>query len=156
RTASATGKGEGSEVRGHIARKGRRYYAVIYEGLDPGTGKSRRRWHAAGNTRKDAERLLADLVKKSHDGDYRAPDRINVAGYLLERWLPTKKAQLRASTFDSYRRNIANHVVPAIGAVPLQRLTPEHLDSFYAELLTSGRQNGRGGGLSVKTVRNIH
>jgi integrase len=143
-------------VRGHIAKKGRRYYAVIYEGLDPGTGKSRRRWHAAGNTRKDAERLLADLVKKSHDGDYRAPDRINVAGYLLERWLPTKKAQLRASTFDSYRRNIANHVVPAIGAVPLQRLTPEHLDSFYAELLTSGRQNGRGGGLSVKTVRNIH
>jgi integrase len=47
-------------------------------------------------------------------------------------------------------------VVPGIGAVPLQRLTPEHLDSFYAELLASGRQNGRGGGLSVKTVRNIH
>ena len=107
-------------------------------------------------TRRDAERLLADLVKKSHDGDYRAPDRVTLGQYLLERWLPTKQAQLRPSTFESYRCNIVNHVVPAIGAVPLQRLTPEHLDAFYADLLASGRQNGTTGGLSVKTVRNIH
>jgi integrase len=40
--------------------------------------------------------------------------------------------------------------------VPLQKLTPEHLDTFYAELLSSGRRNGKGGGLSVKTVRNMH
>ncbi len=143
-------------MRGHIAKKGNRYYVVIYEGPDPGTGKSRHRWHSAGATRKDAQRLLAELVKKSHDGDYRAPDRVTLGQYLEQRWLPTKKAQLRASTFDSYRRNIDNHVLPTIGTVPLQRLTPEHLDAFYAELLTSGRRNGNGGGLSVKTVRNIH
>lgn len=143
-------------MRGHIAKKGNRYYVVIYEGPDPGTGKSRHRWHSAGTTRKDAQRLLAELVKKSHDGDYRAPDRVTVGQYLEQRWLPIKKAQLRASTFDSYRRNIDNHVVPAIGTVPLQRLTPEHLDAFYGELLTSGRRSGNGGGLSVKTVRNIH
>ena len=143
-------------MRGHIAKKGQRYYAVIYEGVDPCTGKSRHRWHAAGATRREAERLLADLVKKSHDGDYRAPDRITLGQYLVERWLPTKQAQLRPSTFESYRCNIVNHVVPAIGAVPLQRLTPEHLDAFYADLLASGRQDGTTGGLSVKTVRNIH
>ena len=49
-------------MRGHIAKKGERYYAVIYEGVDPGTGKPRHRWHAAGPTRREAERLLADLV----------------------------------------------------------------------------------------------
>ena len=48
---------------------------VIYEGPDPGSGKARHRWHAAGATQKDAQRLLAELVKKSHDGDYRTPDR---------------------------------------------------------------------------------
>jgi integrase len=143
-------------VRGHIAKKGNRYYVVIYESLDPRSGKARHRWHAAGATRKDAQRLLADLVKKSHDGDYRSPDRVTFGQYLQDKWLPAKKAQLRASTFDSYRRNIELHVVPAIGAVPLQKLTPEHLDTFYAELLTSGRCNGKGGGLSVKSVRNIH
>jgi integrase len=143
-------------MRGHIARKGKRYYAVIYEGSDPATGKERHRWHAAGGTRRDAERLLADLVKRSHDGDYRAPERITLATYLTERWLPTKHAQLRPSTYDSYRRNIERHVLPSLGARPLQRLVPEDLDSMYASLLANGRLNGAGGGLSPKTVRYIH
>ncbi|MEO1061935.1 MAG: hypothetical protein AAFZ07_10990 [Actinomycetota bacterium] len=41
-------------MRGHVAKKGNRYYAVIYEGVDSETGKSRHRWHAAGETRKGA------------------------------------------------------------------------------------------------------
>jgi integrase len=143
-------------MRGHIAKKGNRYYAVVYEGLDSATGKERHRWHAAGSTRRDAERLLADLVKRAHDGDYRAPERITLGTYLIERWLPAKHAQLRPSTYDSYRRNIERHVLPALGARPLQRLVPEDLDGMYASLLENGRLNSARGGLSPKTVRYIH
>lgn len=57
-------------MRGHIAKKGSRYYAVVYEGVDPSTQKERHRWFAAGRTRKQAERFLADLIKRQHDGDY--------------------------------------------------------------------------------------
>ena len=32
-------------MKGYVARKGDRWYAVICEGLDPVTGKERRRWH---------------------------------------------------------------------------------------------------------------
>lgn len=46
------------------------------------------------------------MVKRNHDGDYRAPERITLGTYLEERWLPTKRAQLRHSTWDSYRRNV--------------------------------------------------
>lgn len=35
-------------MRGYTAKKGNRYYAVIYEGVDPATGKERRRWYPAG------------------------------------------------------------------------------------------------------------
>jgi hypothetical protein len=35
-------------MRGYVARKGDRYYAVIYEGTDPLTGRDRRRWNTAG------------------------------------------------------------------------------------------------------------
>jgi integrase len=142
-------------VRGHIAKKGDRYYAVIYEGIDPSTQRQRHRWYAAGPRRRDAEKLLAELVKKQHDGDYRSPERITLGDYLTERWLPAKRAQLRASTFDSYGRNVELHVIPALGAHSLQRLTPEDLDAFYADLLATGRKDGRGG-LSIKTVRYIH
>jgi integrase len=143
-------------MRGHVAKKGGRYYAVVYEGFDSFTGKDKYRWHAAGDTRKAAEKLLTDLVKRLHDGDYRAPDRITFGDYLLERWLPTKRAQLRPSTFSSYKNNIELHVLPHLGAIPLQKLQPEDLDTFYAELLTDGKRNGAGGGLAPKTVRIIH
>ena len=100
--------------------------------------------------------MLGELVKRMHDGDYRAPERITLGDYLLERWLPTKQAQLRPSTFSSYRNNVITHVVPRIGSIPLQKLQPEDLDTFYAELLRDGRRNGDGGGLAPKTVRIIH
>ena len=142
-------------MRGHITKKGNRYYAVIYEGIDPGTGKGRHRWHAAGSTRKEAERLVVELVKRHHDGEYRPPERITLGEY-LERWLPTQKQPLAASTFSSYQRNIRLHVVPYIGAIPIQRLTPEDLDNLYAQLLSNGRRNKGGGALEPKTVRLVH
>jgi integrase len=47
-------------------------------------------------------------------------------------------------------------VLPALGRRPLDKLTVDDLDVFYATLLTSGRRDGKPGGLSAKTVRNIH
>lgn len=143
-------------MRGHVAKKGNRYYAVIYEGSDPKTGRSRYRWHAGGSTRKDAEKVLANLVKRVHDGDYRAPDRITLGDYLQDRWIPMKRAQIKHSTWDQYRRNVLIHVVPRIGHIPLQKLTPEDLDGFYAQLMVDGKRNGAGGGLAPRTVKIIH
>lgn len=56
-------------MKGYVARKGNRWYAVIYEGLDPVTGQQRRIWHAAGTDREKAEqlatRLAAELNRRS-------------------------------------------------------------------------------------------
>ncbi|PLS75753.1 MAG: hypothetical protein CYG61_05460 [Actinobacteria bacterium] len=43
-----------------------------------------------------------------------------------------------------------------IGRIQLAKLTPEDLDSLYATLLTSGRRDGKSGGLKPKTVRSTH
>lgn len=143
-------------MRGYTAKKGKQYYAVVYEGIDPATGKERRRWTPGGPRRGDAERLLIDLVKRKNDGHGAPQGKTTLREYLTDKWLPLQQAQLRRSTFDSYRRNIDLHVLPVLGRIPLHKLTPEDLDSFYAGLLTAGRRDGRAGGLSVKTVRNIH
>lgn len=45
---------------------------------------------------------------------------------------------------------------PRIGMMRLQKLQPEDLDTFYAQLLTDGKRNGAGGGLAPKSVRIIH
>ena len=141
-------------MQGYVARKGDRYYAVIYEGTDPITGRERRRWHPAGTDRADAERLAADLAQRRHnDGHERSS--LTVAVYLTQRWLPSKKLTLRASTYDSYRRNIDLHITPSIGRVPLRRLRPDHLERLYAELADHGRADGAGG-LNPKTIVEIH
>lgn len=98
-------------MRGCTAKKGNRYYAVIYEGVDPATGKERRRRYPAGTRKGDAEPLVTELMKRKIDGEYRPPDRVTLGSYLTDKWLPAKRAQLRPSTYDSYRRNIDLHVI---------------------------------------------
>ena len=163
-------------MRGGIQKKGNRYYAVIYDGIDPGTGKKRRTWVPAGTRRSDAEKVLAEEIKRRHDGEPVPTEKLTLGQYLTERWLPIQKSRVRPSTYDAYRRSIDLHVVPALGRRPLEKLTGEDLDLFYATLLTEGRkkpkakaskgsrakdrdggsEEGRPAGLAPKTVRNIH
>ena len=142
-------------MRGHIAHQDDRYYVVIDQGIDPKTGKRRQAWHAAGKSKRIAERLLSELVEQKRTDTYVEPVRLSLAEYLLNEWLPLAEADLRHSTYDSYRRNVELHVVPRIGSTALQKLRPVDLTKFYAELLRNGRRNGQGG-LAPKTVRNIH
>ena len=75
---------------------------------------------------------------------------------MLKRWLPAKRARLKPSTAESYERIIRLHINPNIGHIPVQKLRPEDLDTLYARLLTDGKRNGEGGGLSAQSVRNVH
>ncbi len=141
-------------MQGYVARKGPRYYAVIYEGIDPITGRERRRWYPAGTRAEDA-RSLANQLAAARAADRPGRSSLTVAVYLTQRWLPTKQLSLRASTWDGYRRNIDLHVVPRIGRVPLRHLRPDHLERLYADLRADGRADGSGG-LDDKTVLEIH
>lgn len=114
-------------MRGSIQKKGKRWYAVVYDGVNPSTGQYRRRWVPAGTRRGDAEKLLADLVKRSHQGETVVSEKLTLGEYLTTRWLPVQEARLRRSTFDSYRRNIELHVIPALGERLLDKLTVEDM-----------------------------
>jgi hypothetical protein len=130
-------------VQGYVVAKGNRFYAVIYEGIDPFTGRERRRWHPAGVDRDAATQLagqLADRAKRS------TRDRgLTLARYLREQWLPGKQLNLRPSTWDGYARVLELHVIPRLGDIPLRRLRVEHLEALYADLLSTGRADGTGG-----------
>ena len=144
-------------MRGHIAKKGNNYYAVIYEGTDPATGKGRHRWHAAGPRRIDAERLVNELVKRRHNGETTTTDRSTLGAYLTERWLPLQETRLRPRTHDSYESMVRLHICPAIGRIRLDKLQPDDLDGLYIDLLRNGNRRGNtAGGLSSTTVRYVH
>lgn len=139
-------------MRGYVARKGDRWYAIVYEGLDPVTGKERRRWQPAGTSREDAERLAASLAAElnGRQDDARS---LTLGVYLTARWLPAKKVALAHSTWDGYRRKVERHILPTLGKVPIRRLRPHHLERLYDEKLHP--KNGKRP-LAPKTVLEIH
>jgi len=139
-------------MRGYVARKGDRWYAVVYEGLDPVTGKERRRWLPAGTTREEAEQLAARLAAELNGRNDKTRS-LTFGAYLTGQWLPGKKINLAQSTWDGYRRKIDRHIVPAIGHLRIRRLRAHHLETLYNRMLhpTDGRR-----ALAPKTVLEVH
>lgn len=68
----------------------------------------------------------------------------------LEYWMEQVIVPSRAETTAySYRKIIENHLSPALGSVPIQRLTPQRLQSYYTFLLQEKK-------LSPNTIRRHH
>ena len=60
----------------------------------------------------------------------------------LEEWIENHgKANLRPSTFAGYKSHIRNHIVPYIGHVQLNQLTPAMLDNMFQQLFDKGLSN---------------
>ena len=138
-------------MQGYVARKGDRYYAVIYEGTDPITGRERRRWHPAGTDRAEAEGLMTKLAAEE-TRRVESVRSLTLGAYLTSQWLPAKKLHLATSTYRGYERNVILHILPVLGRTGLRRLRYQQIESLYDSLLhpTSGK------GLSPKTVYEIH
>lgn len=144
-------------MRGHVAKKGNNYYAVVYEGIDPRTGKERHRWHAGGPRRIDAERLVNELVRRRHNGEATTSDRVTLGEYLTEQWLPLQQSRLRPKTYRSYKSVVELHIVPRIGRIRLGKLQAADIDRFYVDLLHDGNHRGKTrNGLSPRSVSYVH
>jgi hypothetical protein len=143
-------------MRGSIRKRGSTYTYWLDIGSDPVTGKRRQRTKGGFRTKRECQAALNEAISALRSGTLVQPSRRTVASFLVEEWLPAvQMAGLRNSTWASYRMNVEKHLVPGLGAIELQRLSPAQLNAFYRELLTRGRRNAAGG-LAPKTVYYIH
>ncbi len=125
-------------MRGSVVKKGTRWYVKIELDPDPATGQRRQKWHSGYNTKREAERARIDLLSKFDRGEYVEPSHQTVADYFAD-WLKATEHTVRPSTFDSYSRNVRNHVVAHIGSIRLTKVDAGVLNGLYAQLLSSGR-----------------
>ena len=141
-------------MRGSVVRRGDRWYVKVELDPDPVTGRRRQRWHSGYATKKDAERDRVDLLSRLDRGDYVEPTRQSVADFLAE-WFPAIQPTVRPATFNSYERNVRNHVVPYIGSTRLTKVDAGVLNGLYAKLLLSGRRphNRAGAGYPPEVLR---
>ena len=69
------------------------------------------------------------------------------------------KPKLRVTTYSTYENRIYGHVIPSIGRIPLNKLSQNDLQQFYAKLKRTGRKKNvenKGTALSDRMVRACH
>ena len=103
-------------------------------------------------TYKEARAWLAETRSHVGAGSFVRPQKVTLEQWVTD-WLPILQTQVRPQTFDSYARNLRLHLLPTLGARPLQSVKPADLSTLYARLLTSGRaDHAAGTGLSHRSV----
>jgi integrase len=126
-------------MRGSVIKKGGQWYVKIELDPDPATGRRRQKWHSGYRTKREAERARIDLLSKFDRGEYVEPSHQTLGEYLTD-WLKAIEHTVRPSTFDSYERNMRNHVIAHIGSVRLAKVDAGVLNGLYVLLLASGRR----------------
>lgn len=69
-------------------------------------------------------------------------------------WLQSNSVRLKGASVYKYRDLAARHLLPALGALPLSRLTPERLNALLEQKLQSGNLKN-GCGLSAAYVKTL-
>lgn len=98
-------------------------------------------------TRTAAQRELRRLLREGDTGEHVEPRRVTVAQWTSD-WLALiRRGQVTARTAERYRELLTTHILPPLGARPLQRLAVTDIDRVYAGLERR---------LSVATIRHVH
>ena len=153
--AKKRANGEGNIRKRADGRWEGRYTAGYY----PETGK-RIIKNVLGKTQAECKAKLKNAIEESQTLDVGRADEYAVAAWLRTWFELYAKPHIRPSTMNYYHRNIEQHIIPAIGDIPLNKLTTRDLQKLYNDLQNNGRlrkvQKKEKPGLSNSTVRGIH
>jgi integrase len=142
--------------KGHIRERTPGSWELRYSlGTDPATGKRRTATVTVRGNRKTAERELRRLLRSLDTGEHVDPSRMTVGAW-LSRWHESKREEVSPKTHERYGEIIQNFLLPELGALPLVKLGPSHIDKAYSGWATAGRRDGKAGALSPLTRRYIH
>jgi integrase len=138
-----------------IVQRGKNTYRITWE-LGRLDGKRRQRTETFHGTFREAQRRAREVQAEIDAGRITDPRDLTLEE-LVRRWLDQVAAlRVKPSTLASYQRNLGQHVLPRLGSVKVGKLSALQLQELYADLLRSGRRDGRPGGLSPRTVRYCH
>ena len=140
-------------ARGSVEKRGDSW-TIRYD-LPPAPDGERRQKRETFNTKREAEKALTKRLAEINEGEYINPSDMSFADF-LDDWIQSHSQNLKDTTVSQYRQHIRNHIKPGLGKLKISNIEPLHLQRFYQQKLTSGRKDGREGGLSKRTVEYLH
>src|SRR5260221_1504729 len=101
-----------------------------------------------GKTRKEVQEKMKVALHEQQQGTLITAPQQTIKSY-LEQWLEdVHKPSIRISTYVKYKKLMNGHIIPALGHIKLQKLTPQQVQRFYTDKLKQGA--------APKMVSNIH
>jgi integrase len=123
-----------------------RWQLRAFAGFDELTGTPRQVTKTFVGTEAKAKVALGKFVADVNDGKFE-PTTATV-GELLDKWLEAATVSQRPRTLEENRRKIEHRILPVLGSVRLNKLSPALLDTAYRQWLDEG--------LSPATVHKYH
>lgn len=101
-------------------------------------GRADRR-HVSAATERGVTGKVRALERQREAGAVATPGRPPTVQDWLQHWLDTIAARrVRPSTLATYRTLLRARIIPALGQHRLDRLQPEHVETFYTSALADG------------------
>lgn len=130
-----------------VERNGLLYVVIKYKAL---SGQMKKKWIAAGRSTREAKKIERQYLNRRDTGEsfITRGDIPTVQEYLTE-WLETaiKPPAKSLGTYENYTFCV-NKIMPLIGAVKIDKLSPIQLTKAYKQLTLDG--------LSATSVRMVH
>jgi len=138
-------------MKGHIRQRSPNSWQITVDIGRDEAGRRHQHVETVHGNKRLADKRLAELVLAIEQGGYTRPAQISLGEWLLKWHQTYAVSRCDKRTSDSYLSEIQRHIKPALGMVRLDRLSPHHLQDYYARALQSGRLDGSGG-LSARTI----
>lgn len=99
------------------------------------------------NTQQEAIKKLKKVSQQQEQGAVNVGRQQTVAQY-LDYWLSVYKQKIRPRSYERYEQIVRLHLIPTMGKLKLDKLSPQHVQTLYMKKLEEG--------LSANTVLVIH
>lgn len=138
-------------MKGSLQIKNGKYYAVFRI-------NGKQKWvnlnipSVKGNKRKAEQAMQKILVEYTDNISLRS--KILFSDYVLT-WLENVKNNIDSITYDGYKQDSEKHIIPYFKnkRTYLDEMTIADIEEYYIAKATSGRLDGKPGGLSLNTIR---
>jgi len=116
-----------------------RYEVRLHVGRDSATGKVRQVSRISHGGLRAAQKLRSRLETEIADGEHGGTN--GTLGLLFDRWNDHRASLGRSEvTIYNSRRRIDRDIRPALGSMPLDKLTTAHIEGFYDSLRDAAKR----------------
>lgn len=121
-------------MKGYIRKRGNTFSFTVDIGRDPITGKRKQKTKSGFKTKKAAQEALNEVVYEVNKGVY-VFDKNSTVEDLSKEWYENNKHKWVNTTSDLNLRNVEKWIIPHLGYVKIQDLTPSHGHRFVKVLM---------------------